>query len=144
MDRKRKLVFFTRGNRGQSVVEFSLLLPLLLVLFLAITEFGRAWMTVSVLTSAAREGCRTAIVTDPDLDRVKERVDAVCAAAGLTQWSTKVVGPDPRDPDRAVTVTVETNFNVIAGGIFKLFSGRELFAGSMPLQAKSVMRHESL
>ena len=40
-----------------------------------ITEFGRAWLTMNVLTSAAREGARLAVVTAPDEARVIDRVN---------------------------------------------------------------------
>ena len=132
------MVSLIRGNRGQSVVEFALVLPLLLLILFGITEFGRAWMTVNILTSGAREGARLAVVTAPDVPAVVTKVNEVCAAAGVTPTSVTVTGPDPADPDRRVTVTVQTDFQVLAGNILGPFSG------TIPLRATSVMRHESL
>ena len=109
---------------------------LLLVLF-GITEFGRAILTVNILTSAAREGCRTAIVTGPDVDTVISRVTEVCRAAGVTPSSITVNGPAIDDPNRRITVTVKTNFQVVTGKIL------EVFSGTIPLSATSVMRHET-
>jgi hypothetical protein len=40
---------------------------LLLVVF-GITEFGRAFLTLNILNTAAREGARLAVVTAPDVD----------------------------------------------------------------------------
>ncbi|UCG51300.1 MAG: pilus assembly protein [Candidatus Latescibacterota bacterium] len=138
MDRKRKLVSYIRGNRGQSVIEFALVLPLLLLLLFGITEFGRAWMTMNILTSAAREGCRLAVVTAPNVPAVTARVTAVCGSAGITPTSINVTGPDASDPERRVTVTVQANFQIIPGTILGTFSG------TIPLSATSVMRHESI
>lgn len=45
-------------ERGQSMVEMALILPLFLGLVLAIIEIGRAWATKQSLTLAAREGAR--------------------------------------------------------------------------------------
>ena len=45
-------------ERGQSMVELALILPLFLGLVLAIMEIGRAWATKQSLTLAAREGVR--------------------------------------------------------------------------------------
>ena len=42
------------GHRGQSLVEFALLLPLLLVLFLGIADFGRVFQAGIVTEAAAR------------------------------------------------------------------------------------------
>jgi len=134
------MVAFVRGNRGQSVVEFALILPLLLAILFGITEFGRAWMTSNLLTSAAREGARLAVVTEPDVGRVKERVKLVCLAGGLTvsDDDITVAKPNPADPEHRVAVTVRTNFQVFSGSLLKPFQG------SIPLRATSVMRHESL
>ena len=45
-----------RSRRGQSLVEFALLLPLLLVLFLGIADFGRVFQAGIVVEGAARNG----------------------------------------------------------------------------------------
>ena len=134
---KRKLVSLARNSRGQSVIEFALVLPLLLVVVFGITEFGRAWMTMNLLTTAAREGARLAVVTAPDVARVTARVTQVCAAGRITPTNITVTGPDSTDPDRRVTVTVEANFQVVTGTILNTFSG------TIPLRANATMRHES-
>ena len=135
------MVSLIRGNRGQSVVEFALVLPVILLVLFGITEFGRAWMTQNILTSAAREGARHAVVTAPDEDAVIAKVRSVCAAAGITDVSIKIDGPDA---NRRVTVTVQTDFRLIpSSGIFNWF-GDGAFPGSFPLRATSVMRHEAL
>jgi len=119
------------------VIELALVLPLLLIVVFGITEFGRAWMTLNVLTSAAREGCRLAVVTAPDVTAVDARVREVCNAARVTPTSILVAGPDPDDVSRRVTVTVEANFQVVTGNLLGPFSG------TIPLRANAVMRHES-
>jgi Flp pilus assembly protein TadG len=119
-------------------VELALVLPLLLVVLFGIVEFGRAWMTMNILTGASREGCRLAVVTGPDLAAVDARVREVCDAARVVPTSITVVGPDPADLSRRVSVTVETDFQVLTGNLLGPFSGR------IPLRAVTVMRHESL
>ena len=132
------MVFFIRGNRGQSVIEFAMVLPLLLLVVFGITEFSRAWMTVNILTQASREGARLAVVTAPDVALVTARVNEVCNAAGVTTTGITVVPPSSSDPERRVTVTVQADFQVIPGTILGTFSG------TIPLSATSVMRHESM
>ena len=111
---------------------------MLLILLFGITEFGRAWMTVNILTSAAREGCRLAVVTAPDASMVTNRVNQVCNSAGVTPTSVTVAGPAETDPERRVTVTVQANFQILSGDILGAFSG------TIPLRVNSVMRHESI
>jgi Flp pilus assembly protein TadG len=50
------------ARRGQAVVEFALVLPLVLIMVISVFEFARAWNIQQVLTDAAREGARVAVV----------------------------------------------------------------------------------
>jgi len=43
------------GERGQSLVEFALVLPLLLIIVMAIVDFARLYTTMLTVESAARE-----------------------------------------------------------------------------------------
>lgn len=95
-------------------------------------------MTANILTSAAREGCRLAVVTAPDVAAVEARVTDVCNSAGVTPREIIVVPPDALDPERRTTVTVRADFTIIPGQILGSFSG------TITLGATSVMRHESL
>jgi hypothetical protein len=50
----------TRSRRGQTLVEFALLLPLLIVLFMGIADFGRVFSDGLILEAAARNGAELA------------------------------------------------------------------------------------
>jgi hypothetical protein len=47
-------------QRGQSIVEFGLIAPLLLVLFMTLADFGRIFSTIVILEAAARNGAEAA------------------------------------------------------------------------------------
>src|SRR5947209_283568 len=47
---------------GAAAVEFAIVAPLLVSLVLGLIEFGRVLMVEQILTNAAREGCRTAVL----------------------------------------------------------------------------------
>ncbi|HET7667486.1 MAG TPA: TadE/TadG family type IV pilus assembly protein [Mycobacterium sp.] len=49
-----------RSARGQSLVEFALVLPMLLVLLLGVADFGRVFAAGITLESAARNGAEAA------------------------------------------------------------------------------------
>ncbi|OAI41977.1 hypothetical protein AYO38_03350 [bacterium SCGC AG-212-C10] len=51
---------------GQTLVEFSLVLPIILIMMFALVDFGRAFYTWQVVTNSAREGARSAAVQLPD------------------------------------------------------------------------------
>lgn len=56
------------SRRGQSLVEFALAIPLLMVVMFGAVEFGTALYDKAVITNASREGARAGIVaTTPRL-----------------------------------------------------------------------------
>jgi Flp pilus assembly protein TadG len=52
----------SRRRNGQSLVEFALALPIIILLFMAIFDFGRAIFAYNTVSNAARDGARVAIV----------------------------------------------------------------------------------
>jgi len=86
-----------RGDSGQAMVEFALVLPFLLMLVIAVFEFARAWNVYHAVTDAARLGARTAVVADPVTTQdsvyavvnralARAAVDTTAATATLTGW----------------------------------------------------------
>ncbi|HET7456669.1 MAG TPA: TadE/TadG family type IV pilus assembly protein [Gemmatimonadaceae bacterium] len=57
---------FVRDERGAAMVEFAIVLPVLVVLVLAIIDFGRLLFLYNNLANAVREGARFAAVQQPD------------------------------------------------------------------------------
>ena len=47
-----------RGDGGQELLEFALVLPLLVLLFAGAVEFGRAFYTYNILTKSVRNAAR--------------------------------------------------------------------------------------
>ena len=124
------------SERGNALIEFALLAPLLFIILFGITEFGRAFSATQALYAAAREGARLAAVTDPDVAAVNDRVRQVLDAAGVTVSDITIAGPAGA-PDPTVTVTVQSNFDVIPGNLLGTFTG------TVPLSATCVMRYEN-
>jgi hypothetical protein len=69
-------------SRGQGLLEFALILPIFLLVFIALFDLGRAVFTFNTLTNAAREGARLAIVNQ-DKPTVIERAKDQTAIAEL-------------------------------------------------------------
>lgn len=74
------------SHRGQSMVEFALVLPVGLILLLGVFDIGRAVFLYNGLTNAAREGARLAVVNQDKalvVQRVQDQTFAgVLANAG--------------------------------------------------------------
>jgi hypothetical protein len=110
---REKRIRNTRKNeKGQSLVEFALVVPLLLLLVIGIFEFGRAWMTKNIVTGAAREAVRIYAVQN-NLTASDTRADNVLSGGGLdlgrrTKTSNNI--------DNAVSYTISYNFPVLIAG----------------------------
>ena len=109
----KKTIQLFRRDRGQSLVEFALVLPLFILITLGAIEFSRLWMSMNIMTSAAREGARVAAVTAPDASRVQSTASGILNAAGLTNASVSLSGPSS---STEVTVTVQADFTSTVAG----------------------------
>ena len=56
-----------RDAKGQALLEFALILPVLLLTVLGVIEFGRAWNLAQMMSDVAREGARRAVLADPTI-----------------------------------------------------------------------------
>lgn len=69
------------SERGAVAVEFALLAPVLIMILLGITEFGRAYNVQVSLTNAAREGVRSMAINN---SQAAARTAAKSAATQLS------------------------------------------------------------
>ena len=122
----RKL--FSKDKDGQSIIEFAVLLPILLLVIFGITEFGRAILVKNVLHTASREGARLAVVSDST--SAHGRVLEVLNAAKVVPKEIIILFSGP---EKKVEVTVTTDFEVLSGGIL------DPFMGTFELRGKTVM-----
>jgi Flp pilus assembly protein TadG len=130
--RKRK-----NSERGTALIEFTLILPLLLLLTVAAVDFGRAFFVRGVLEQAAREGVRMrAVTTVGDTTLVRDRVLQVANSSGVTVSSLLIEAL----PSKQVHVQVTGDFNWIFPGMFNLFGAN--FTNPMPLTGDAWMRNE--
>ena len=93
-----------RCEKGAQLVEFALVLPMLLLVVLGIAEFGFMFQRYEVLTNAAREGARIAVLPGYATADVEERVEAYLEAGGVP-----ITGTNP-------AVLVENDALVVPGG----------------------------
>ena len=134
-----------RGERGQSLTEMALTLPILMLLVMGIMDFGRMLFIYSQVSNAAREGARwgsvTGVVpqgTDPhfvDCDGIRQAVVSRFATVlditdedikihyddGATQYGFNCNSGNPassliRQGDRII-VTVEGEFEFLTPGV---------------------------
>jgi Flp pilus assembly protein TadG len=84
----------TRSERGQSAVEFALVIPAMLLFLLGIFQIGTTYFNNESLRTSARDGARAgAIHTGATLAQIKADVDAAVRAnaVGLDTSVSKLV-----------------------------------------------------
>jgi Flp pilus assembly protein TadG len=79
-----------RPRRGAHLVEFALVFPLFLMLFFALVDLGRGLMVVSLLTNAARSGCRAGVVEFAHNSDVEKAVTEKVNGMGLANPSMTI------------------------------------------------------
>jgi len=113
-----------RGEHGQSIVEFAFIMPFLIFLLLAITQFGLAFHNYLAITDAARVGARAAAV---------HRTSNPCGAAttaiqntvSASQWSviSSRITCNPSTPGAtgsSYTISINYPFTIGLPGMFGL------------------------
>lgn len=106
-DRVRRLRRWRETDAGQTLVEFSLILPIMLIMLFALVDFGRAFYTWIVVTNAAREGARTGAVQQP-VDAIKTQVVKTASGLDSTKLTITVVNAQGT---RGQTVKVDVTYN---------------------------------
>ncbi len=129
-----------RRERGQSLVEFALVLPIFLIITLAAIDFGWALRAYVISTNAAREGARVGVVGSSS-DAIKTAV--VDRSAGLLTTSNVSVTNAKGASGTNVTVGVTYSYNYITplGSLVSTFTGGSL-PSPLAIQATAVMRLE--
>jgi len=124
-----------RNHKGQALVEFAIILPLLLMLLFGIFEFGRAMYIKNTLNNAARSAVRVAVVTNPlsdkeygvntlgtrsNTDKIQQKIYDSLLYIDRTR-ATAIVNIVERNadalPNDTVTVTVTGNFDSVVSTI---------------------------
>jgi Flp pilus assembly protein TadG len=131
-----------RNRRGAAVVELAFVAPVLVTLVFGMIEFSRVMMVEQELTNAAREGCRTGVLSGSGSSDVTNTVTNYLTNSGirLTNPANEIsVSPDPSTAaaGTAITVTVNVPFNDVS------WLQVPMFMGGKTLTASVVMRKES-
>ena len=136
-----------RGDeRGAVLVEFAVTLPLLLLVLVGILDFGFVFQQYEVMTNAAREGARMAVLPGYGEADVQNRVAIYLTNAGVTGPATTTVTPTQialgggLSSLPATRVTVQMNYTFkFLGPVAQLFKGS---FGTVTLSVASEMRTE--
>ena len=80
-----------RSERGAELIEMALVLPVLLLVLMGIVEFGFMFMRFVVLTNAANEGARVAILPSYGAGDAEARAIAFAEQGGVPTGTVAAV-----------------------------------------------------
>jgi Flp pilus assembly protein TadG len=140
-----------RDDRGTALIEMAFTLPLLLLVSVGIIEFGRAFQTWQILTNAAREGARAAVLpgySDAMVTaRVQQYVQAGVLDANVTptvtiQRTVAVSYGSGTATGSKVIVSFPFHFMVL-NDIAKLVVSNTTVGSDFTMAASATMRNEN-
>ena len=132
-----------RAEAGTSIIEATIVLPLIILLVFATAEFGISFTRWNSLTNAVREGARAGVVfrSPCDAGPVKTLIETTVAnfasSSGIDPVNiiTTVTG-ECGGTGTQLIVTATSPYNYVA------LSALAGLASSAPLSARTVMRNE--
>ena len=139
------------GERGSALIEVALTLPLLLLVSASIFEFGRAFQTWQVLTNAAREGARIAVLPGANSGNVQTRVRQYLQDGQLGAYASATINvnrnasiPMGGAPVSASVVTVNYPFTfMVLNPIARLVNPSSNLGTAITMSSSAEMRNES-
>lgn len=134
-------------TRGQTLVEFALIIPIFLFLAVVIFDFGRGVYYYSAIHNAAREGARYGVVNPDVADYPAIEAVAIKYAIGLGLTPADVTA-GPGAPENVggvnnptIKVTVTYDFTPVTPFVENLLP---CGCGFITLTSDAIMRTESL
>lgn len=139
------------SSSGQVIVEFTLILPVLLVIVASIIELGLLFYNKQVIANASREGARAGIVRIYDehgtkiVPDIKGTVEDYCRDRLITFGTADLPSVTPATPTglnypQDLTVKVSYEYSFIFSSIMNLFGAK--VGPTIEIAATTVMRME--
>lgn len=137
-----------RRERGAALLEAAITIPIILLICVGIFEFGRAYQTWQVLTNAAREGARMAILQGSTDSDVTQRVRDYMQGGQLPNYSTATVTITRNvaltGSDTASKVEIDYPFEfMVLNPVVRLVSPSSTTGAPITMVSSAVMRNES-
>lgn len=136
------------ASRGQALVEFALIFPILMLLLFGVVDFGRAIYDYNTLANAARAGVRVAIVnqngagtgcaigsgvTPPDTTKVSAHDCAIQAALEMGPVTVTVGYKDPTGATDPTDITSMPTCNPVQVGCLAVVTTSYTFRPITPV-----------
>ncbi len=138
-----------KSQRGAALLETAITIPLILLVSVSIFEFGRAYQTWQVLTNAAREGARVAVIQGSTDAQVTAAVRNYMSGGALPNAQTAPVAIVRDVPFNGantasrITISYPFQFMVLNPVVRLVKAGSSTGQGTTTMTAVATMRNES-
>jgi Flp pilus assembly protein TadG len=136
-----------RNERGNALIETAITVPIVLLIAVGIFEFGRAYQTQQVLTNAAREGARQAVIEGVSDATVTSIVRNYLTSGGLTAVNPVISRTISMNPaggcpcGSRVTINYPFSF-IVLQPVARLVARNSTAGSAITMQASAIMRNE--
>ena len=126
-----------KKQKGQSLVETALVLPIILVLLTGIIDFGLLFNSYLQVSNASREGARIAAIGSTD-EQIISAVNTAAAALDIERLTVAIAPSQAagRSSGDSVAVSVQYDYNMITPII------TAIIPGPIELKTSTTMRCE--
>ena len=131
------------GERGQSLVEFALILPVLMLILMGVFDFGRAFFAYNAISNGAREGARYGVIHPDALDldgppyeenTIHGKAAAQTFILDIDELNITVETPQGTERGNPLTVTMQYHFYALTPLISVIWGG-----GTLSLESSANM-----
>jgi len=137
-----------RSEKGAALLEAAITVPIILLISVGIFEFGHAYQTWQVLTNAAREGARIAVLTGTTDADVTTRVRNYMQSGSLPNYGTAKVTITRNvaltGPDTGSSIQIDYPFQfMVLNPVVKLIAPSDNKTGApITMKSSAIMRNE--
>lgn len=129
------------GRRGAALVEMAVVFPILLMLILGMVEAGRLGMVSQLVTTAARDGCRVAVLNGKTQANAEARIESVLEGGGISDYTVSFspstfTTVKASDTSNFISVTVTVDYDDVTWLPMPWFLNNAQVVGSATLSSE--------
>lgn len=125
-----------KDEKGQSLVEFTIVLPILLILIMGMIESGMMLNSYITIENASREGARAGIIGNSD-NQIKELIIARSPSLDPDNLTISIIPNElNRKSGDSLLVKVTYNYKIIVPIINGVFGNSVLLNGETSMRVE--------
>lgn len=121
------------ADSGQSLVEFTLVLPIILLIMVGVVDLGRAYFSYMTVVNAAQEGARYGAANPTAGTNIDTHAQNEAQGSGVNPAQLVVTHSFPNGCAPGNTIKVDVTYN------FQLFTAYIFGISTIPLRASDQM-----